>query len=49
MLALLVDANQENAQIVVDRILQKYQKEAGGDAMLIDYEAQPLMPEEQVY
>ncbi len=48
MLALLVDANQENAQTVIDRILQKYQKEVGADAASIVYETQPLMPETHV-
>ena len=48
MLALLMDANEDNAGIVVDRILNKYKNEAGEDAMLIQCESQPLMSEEQV-
>lgn len=47
MLALLMDANQENAHVVVNRILQKYQQEAGEDAMVIACEAQPLTSDEQ--
>lgn len=49
MLALLMDVNQDNSKIVIDRILQKYRQKAGEDAMEILYESQPLMPEEQVY
>lgn len=48
MLVLLMDITKENAQIVINRILQKYENEAGEDAMEILCDAQQLMPEEQV-
>lgn len=49
MLALLMDVNQDNSKVVINRILQKYRQEVGEDAMKIIYESQTLMPEEQVY
>lgn len=43
VLALLMDVNAENAQMVVERILAKYRMESGKDAVDITYDAEPLM------
>lgn len=43
VLALLMDVNKENAEMVINRILAKYRKESGEDAMNIIYDAEPLM------
>lgn len=43
VLALLMDVNKENAEMVINRILAKYRKESGEDAMKITYDAEQLM------
>lgn len=43
LLALLIDANRENADMVANRILRKYRAEAGNDQMNILYDIQQLM------
>lgn len=48
VLALLMDANKENAEMVVNRILAKYRMESGEDAMKITYDAEPLMACDEV-
>lgn len=42
ILALLMDINRENADMVVARILDKYRKEAGAEALNINYDSQQL-------
>lgn len=42
VLALLMDVNQENANIVIGRIMDKYRKEAGQDAINVSCDAEAL-------
>ena len=46
VLALLMDVNKENAEMVINRILAKYRMESGEDAMKITYDAEQLMASE---
>lgn len=48
LLALLMDVNKQNATLVINRILEKYKKEAGEDAMEILCDADQLRPEQQL-
>lgn len=48
MLALLMDVNKENADMVVKRILNKYHMEAGKEEMNVLYDIQQLMASEEV-
>ena len=43
MLALLMDVNKENAKIVINRIMDKYQNVAGEGCMNVDYDSDQLM------
>ncbi|MDE6052229.1 MAG: hypothetical protein K2G55_00400 [Lachnospiraceae bacterium] len=43
VLALLLDVNKENADMVVSRILIRYRKEAGREVMNVLYDIQQLM------
>lgn len=47
MLTLLMDVNKTNATMVVNRIIEKYQKEIGEDALTINCEIEQLMPDEE--
>ncbi len=47
MLTLLVDTNRTNAVMVVNRILEKYRKEAGDTALEVSCEIDQLMPDEE--
>ena len=42
VLALLMDVNQKNANIVIGRIMDKYRKEAGQDAINVSCDAEAL-------
>ena len=46
MLALLMDVNKENADMVVKRILNRYHAEAGKEVMNVLYDIQQLMASE---
>lgn len=48
MLTLLMDVNKDNAFMVANRILEKYKKEIGEDALAINFEIEQLMPEEEL-
>lgn len=45
MLTLLMDVNKANASMVVNRILEKYQKEIGEDALPVNCEVEQLRPD----
>lgn len=47
MLALLMDVNRTNASMVINRILEKYKKEVGEEALVINCEIEQLMPDEE--
>lgn len=46
VLALLMDVSDKNANVVIGRIMDKYRKEAGKNAINIKYDAEQLSPEE---
>ena len=48
MLTLLMDVNKKNASMVINRILEKYKKEIGEDALTINCEVEQLMPDEEL-
>lgn len=48
VLALLMDVNKVNADMVVHRILNKYRAEAGKDVMNVLYDIQQLMASEEI-
>lgn len=48
VLALLMDTNQSNADMVVNRILARYRKDAGQDAVDISYDIQQLLASREV-
>ena len=48
VLALLMDVNKENADMVVNRILARYRAEAGKEVMNVRYDIQQLMASEEV-
>ncbi len=48
MLTLLMDVNKTNATMVINRILEKYRKEVGKDALVINCEIEQLMAEEEL-
>ena len=43
ILALLMDVNKENAQMVINRILEKYKEEAGDDCVTVFCDSEQLM------
>lgn len=47
MLTLLMDVNKTNASMVVNRILEKYRKEMGEDALMVSCEVEQLRPDEE--
>lgn len=47
MLTLLMDVNKINATMVINRILEKYKKEVGEDALTISCEIEQLMPDNE--
>lgn len=48
MLTLLMDVSKTNATMVINRILEKYKKEVGEDALVISCEIEQLMPDEEL-
>ena len=48
VLALLMDVNRDNADLVVNRILGKYRREAGKKEMRVIYDIQQLLASEEV-
>lgn len=48
VLALLMDVNRENADMVVNRILARYRADAGREAMNVLYDIQQLMASEEI-
>ena len=49
LLALLMDTNKQNADMVVKRILRKYLAEAGGNRMNVLYDIKQLMDRDQMH
>ena len=48
VLALLMDVNRDNADLVVNRILGKYRRETGKKEMRVIYDIQQLLASEEV-